>query len=112
MERTRTYLLAFLLAVAVGVTVTWAGGDDEEDIALNQVPQVVKDAALKAVPGIKLTGAEKETENGVVVYELKGAKDGGEYEIEINAKGEVLEIETDDDDDYDDDDDDDDEDDD
>jgi uncharacterized membrane protein YkoI len=82
-------------------------GDDEgvdEEIPLSEVPDIVKDAAMNAVPGLVLEEAERETEGDTVVYELEGEAAGKEYEIEVSAAGEVLEIELDDDDDDDDDD--------
>ena len=84
--------------------------DDEEEVEvpLDQVPSSVKAAALAALPGLVLKEAEMEIEDGVTVYELEGEVDGVEYEVEVTADGEVLEIERDDEDDEDDDDDDDD----
>ena len=70
--------------------------DDDEEIALSEVPEVVKAAALAAVPGIVLEEAEREVEDGVTVYCLEGAADGVEYEIEVSAEGKVLETEVDD----------------
>lgn len=80
--------------------------DDDEEIPLDQVPQVVKDAALAAVPGLVLEEAEKETENGVVLYCLEGAAGGKEYEVEVTENGTVVEVEDEGDDDDDDDEDD------
>jgi len=82
--------------------------DDDESIALSEVPAKVKEAAQNAVDGIVLTESEVEEEDGQLVYELEGKVDGKEYEIEVTADGQVLEIEEEDEDDDDDDDDDDD----
>ncbi|MHC4915645.1 MAG: PepSY domain-containing protein [Planctomycetota bacterium] len=98
---------ATFLAAALWVSAAGAG-ETEEKVPLSKVPEVVKAAALKAVPGIVLTGAEKEVENGKVVYELEGTVRGKKYEIEVTPEGKVLEVEEDDDDDDDDADDDDD----
>lgn len=81
--------------------------DVSEEIPLSDVPQHVKDAAIAAVPGLVLEEAEREHENGALVYEVEGKADGIEYEVEVNEDGTVLEIETDDDEDDEDDDDDD-----
>ena len=76
------------------------GDDDNEvEIPLSEVPEHVKAAALAAVPGIILEEAERETEDGRVVYGLEGEVDGREYEVEVSADGTVLEIEADDEDD-------------
>jgi hypothetical protein len=79
--------------------------DDDVEIPLDQVPEIVRRAALAAVPGIVLEEASLEIEDGVEVYELEGEADGVKYEIEVTADGEVLEIEQDDGDDGEDDDD-------
>jgi uncharacterized membrane protein YkoI len=77
--------------------------DKEEKIALDAVPQNVKDAALAAVPGLVLAGAEREVEKGVLHYDLEGKANGVSYEVEVTADGKVTEIEKEGDDDDDDD---------
>jgi hypothetical protein len=116
MKRTFT-LLTFCLALfsfgctqQSGGTAAFMDDEGEAEVALDQVPEAVMKAARAAVPGIVIEEAEREVENGVLVYELEGTANGKEYEIEVSADGKVLEIEEDDEDDDDDDDDDDDED--
>lgn len=87
-------LCCCLLAAAA-----FAAEEQEVEIALADVPQVVKDAAIAAVPGLVLSGAEQETEDGSIVYELEGVADGRTWEIEVSADGRVLEQELDQDDD-------------
>ena len=70
--------------------------EDEQEIALAEVPDAVMKAAQGAVEGIVLTEAEMEQEDGRVVYEVEGMADGQEYEMEITAAGEVLEVERED----------------
>ncbi len=97
-------LAVFVLAMMVPQFC--AAEETEEEIALDKVPKVVLDAAAKRLPGFTAKEAERETEDGVVVYELEGvASDGKEYEIEISAAGKVLEVEVEEKDDDDDDDD-------
>ena len=79
--------------------------DGEEKIPLDQVPANVMSAAQAAIPGLVLEEAERETEDGTVVYSLQGTADGEEYEVEVSAAGKVLEIEKEDDDEDDDNDD-------
>jgi hypothetical protein len=76
---------------------------EERDIALNEVPAVVSQAAIAAVPGLVLTGAEIEEENGASIYCLEGTANGETWEVEVSPSGQVLEIEQDDDDDEEDD---------
>ena len=73
-----------------------SGGDTA--VALADVPAHVKEAALKAVPGLVLTKAETEVENGVTIYDLTGTAGGKEHEVEVTANGTVQEIESGDDD--------------
>jgi len=81
---------------AGGKGVVKAGKDggkqeqQDERIALDKVPEVVKNAALKAVPGLTLTAAEKETKGSAVTYELKGTANGKTYEVTVSAEGKVL----------------------
>lgn len=79
------------------------GNEGEQEIALSDVPQAVKDAALAAVPGLQMSEAETELENGVRTNCIEGSADGKEYEIEISADGRVLEVEAEDEDEEDDD---------
>lgn len=68
-------------------------GDDEEDVALDQIPAAVRAAALARLPGLVLVSAEKETEDGVLVYGIAGTLNGKSYEVEVSAAGAVLEVE-------------------
>ena len=86
-------LLAMLSALMLLAAPSFA--DDEIEIPMNEVPELVLAAALYAMPGIKLSEAEYEMENGQQVYELEGELNGVEYEIEVSSTGEVLEIEED-----------------
>ncbi len=86
-------LLAILSALMLLAAPSFA--DDEIEIPMNEVPELVLAAALDAMPGIKLSEAEYEMENGQQVYELEGELNGVEYEIEVSSTGEVLEIEED-----------------
>lgn len=83
------------------------GDDDDDDkdddeaehelaVPVETVPAKVREAALAAVPGLKLTEAGVEA---VLIYELEGEAGGKEVEIEVTDEGDVLEIEHEDDDD-------------
>ncbi len=70
--------------------------DDDEaehelDIPLKAMPKKVMDAAKKAVRGIKLSEASVMS---VLVYEFEAVTGDRRYEIEVTAKGNVLEVET------------------
>jgi hypothetical protein len=77
-------------------------GDDENEVAvaLDQVPEAIKQAALAAVPGLVLKSAEKETEEGTLMYCLEGTAGGEAVEVEVRASdSSVVEIERGEDDD-------------
>jgi hypothetical protein len=78
---------------ALATTLLLARPDQDEKVALDAVPQNVKDAAVSAVPGLVLSAAEKEIEKGVLVYSLAGKAAGIAYEVEVTADGKVTEIE-------------------
>ncbi len=71
--------------------------DKDQKVALSDVPQAALEAAKTEVPGIVLTEATMEEEDGQRVYEVMGMADGKKYEIEVTAEGKVLEVETGDD---------------
>ena len=73
-------------------TSAWA----DKEIPLSEVPDIVMQAAMGAVEGIKFKEAEVEEEDGQTVYELEGKANGVEYEVEVSADGKVLEVEEDD----------------
>lgn len=90
-------------AIAVAAVVLLAGCESlgfkeaEQEISLSEVPEAIMAAATGAVPGIDISEAEIEMEDGKKVYELEGTANGSRYEIEISENGEILEIEEDED---------------
>ena len=86
-------LLAFLAGCGSENPVASGGA-----LAPSSTPNKVLDAANKAVPGGEVTGTAEEKEDGRTVYEVQKLVDGVEYEIEVTANGEVLEVEEGDDD--------------
>lgn len=71
-------------------------GDEEREVALDQVPAQVRAAATGAVAGFVIEEACSETEDGELIYCLEGHADGKEYEIDVSASGKVLEVESED----------------
>ena len=83
--------------------LSFAGCSSENPVASQTMapgsaPDVVLAAANEAVPGGTVTGIEEEEEGGQTVYEVQKLVNGVNYEIEVTADGEVLEIEEGDDD--------------
>ncbi len=77
----------------------------EVEIPLSVVPKKVIAAAKKAAPGIKLTEAEVEIQEGEINFTLEGTVKGEEVEVEVAVALKVVGTEIDEDDDDDDDDD-------
>jgi len=77
-------------------------GNDEDEheqkIPLSDIPAKVLKAANNAMAGGKVVEAEKEIDDGVIVYELKKIVNGVEYEIKVASDGTVKKVEKDDDD--------------
>ena len=64
----------------------------EKEVPISEVPKEAMQAAQQAAPGVALTEAEVEKENGQMVYTLEGKANGKEYKIEVTAEGKVLEV--------------------
>ncbi len=87
------------LAVITMLTLTLltACADNDTEIPLSEIPADVIAMIQNILPGISLSEAEKEIEDGTIIYELAGKLiDGKEYEIEITESGEIIKIELDD----------------
>jgi hypothetical protein len=67
--------------------------DDAKKLAPADLPQKIVQTVKARLPGAQITSAEKENENGGVVYDLE-MKDGGrKYEMDIKEDGTLVEIE-------------------
>ena len=91
-------LFLMMMVVCLSVVTGLMADDNEEKVALEDVPAVVTEAALAKLPGIVFSEAEKETKDGTVIYELEGTLDGKKYEIEVKEDGTVVKVEEEDDD--------------
>jgi hypothetical protein len=89
--------IAVVVVALVGAAAVAVKAAADEKMALEAVPQKLKDVAVAAVPGLVLEKAEREIEKGVVVYDLEGHAGGVRYEVEVTADGKVLEVEKGDD---------------
>lgn len=65
----------------------------EVDVPLDQVPKAVLDAIKAKFPHAKLTGAEKETDDGKTTYEVSLEHKEREYSVAVTADGRITEIE-------------------
>ncbi len=65
----------------------------EEKIAVDKLPKPVLDAAKAKFPEATIVGAEKESEDGKVVYEVGLTDKGQKVEMELTADGKIIVIE-------------------
>ena len=101
-RRSRRLLLA-LAACCASAVLGGCGEHDEppgltkQAVAFDDVPGTVRDAARKAVPGVKLDEAWKnlDREGKLHSYEVRGRNpaDGKIREVRVSLTGEVLESE-------------------
>jgi uncharacterized membrane protein YkoI len=84
------------------ITAASAWTDDKKDekkeekaekIAPDKLPQKIKDAINGRFPKAEITGAEKEKENGKIVYDIELKHEGRKYEMDILEDGTIIEIE-------------------
>jgi uncharacterized membrane protein YkoI len=64
-----------------------------EKIAPDKLPQKILKAVKDRFPDAKITSAEKEIENGEVVYDIELTNKGRKHEMDIKADGTVVQIE-------------------
>ena len=92
-----------LAAVAGLLTAaTLSSADDKKDdkkeekaekIAPDKLPQKIKDAIEGRFPKAEITSAEKEKEDGKIVYDIELKHEGRKYEMDILEDGTIIEIE-------------------
>ena len=86
-----TCALSLLAASVLSAAPARAAEKDKKSKA--DLPQKVKASLDRRFPGADLTAAEKETENGNVVFDLELKHEGRKYEMDVKEDGTILEIE-------------------
>src|SRR5712692_3063332 len=83
------------IAVLGLVLLATASLADEKSrkIASDKLPQKIKDSIKDRFPGAEVTSAEKENENGKVMYDIELKHEGRKYEMDIKEDGTIVEIE-------------------
>lgn len=67
--------------------------DDENDIAIDQVPEPARTALITLAGNAQITRAEREKENGILVYEAAWVTNGTKHEAAVTADGTLIEME-------------------
>ncbi len=87
-------LLVVVLGVVGGVAfAAWAGNVQEEEVTLDQVPEPARAALLTLAGDAKITKAEREKEDGILVFEAAWVTDGTKHEATVTADGTLIETE-------------------
>ena len=88
-------LLAYAVTGLVLAALTAAARADEkeEKIPLDKLPKAVRKAVKARFPEAKLLGAEKENENGKILYEVALKDKGHKLEATFTPNGKLVSIE-------------------
>jgi uncharacterized membrane protein YkoI len=86
-------LSSMALALLVATAPAALAEDKAEKIAPDKLPQKIKDAIKGRFPGAQVTSAEKEKENGEIVFDIELKHEGRKYEMDIKEDGTIAEIE-------------------
>jgi uncharacterized membrane protein YkoI len=84
---------ALLSVAALGLVGSLGVMALAEEVPLDKVPKAALDAVKAKFPGAKLTGAEKEKEDGKVVYEIALTLKDQKIEVHVTPEGKITEIE-------------------
>ncbi|MFH1458872.1 MAG: hypothetical protein ABIG64_00660 [Candidatus Omnitrophota bacterium] len=60
---------------------------------LSKLPAIIRKSVKQAKPGILIHDFSAEKDDGQLIYKVQGAVNFEKYEIDVNSKGEILEIE-------------------
>lgn len=66
---------------------------DEESITFEELPENVASIVNSLFPNLVPDEIERETEDGVTVYEIEGTDGDNEVSVEISESGEIVELE-------------------
>ena len=82
-----------LLTVA-SLTFGAAARADDEKVPLDKLPAKVKEAVKAKFPDAELVSAEKETDNGKVLYEVNLKVKKQVIDVTVTEDGKIVEVET------------------
>jgi hypothetical protein len=87
--------IGWLSVISVALLIAAGGGvrGDEEKIPLEKLPKAVVEALKERFPDAVLKSAEKENEDGKVIYDVALTHDGKKYEAGVTQEGEIATIE-------------------
>jgi len=77
----------------IGLSLTAFAADEPKKLAPKDPPAKITQTVNARLPGAQISSAEKETENGKVVYDLEITQKNLKYEMDIQEDGTLIEIE-------------------
>ncbi len=96
MRRRRSGIVSMGVGIAVLLLAAVSlghGGDEEEAVALDKVPQPILESVSARFPGAAVREAAKETEQGKLVYEISIRDKGQDVDVTLAPDGRILVIE-------------------
>jgi Putative beta-lactamase-inhibitor-like, PepSY-like len=90
----RMLTLGIVAALVLGISGRFdSTRADEEKVALDKVPQAIKDGVKKRFPNSEIKGASKETEGGKTSYEITIKNEGRAIDVTLTPEGVISGIE-------------------
>jgi uncharacterized membrane protein YkoI len=93
MCRTMGWCAVVAVAGLIALGAAAVADDKAEKLSPDKLPKAVADAIKARFPDGKVTSAEKETEDGKVVYDIELTVGGVKYEADIHEDGTIVEVE-------------------
>jgi len=90
MNIVRSSLIAVICLAFSSVT----RADDEEKVPLDKLPAKIKEAVKAKFPDAEQVSAEKEKEDGKILFEVNVKNKGKVVEITLTEDGKIVELET------------------
>jgi uncharacterized membrane protein YkoI len=82
------------LAAVVALTAALARADDgEEKVPVDKLPKAVTDAIKDKYPGAELVSATKDTDDGVVTYDVTIKHKKQERDVTLTPEGKIVQVE-------------------
>jgi uncharacterized membrane protein YkoI len=79
--------------LCLGACTTTQAADEARKLQKGEIPGKIMAAINDRFPGADVTSAEKENEDGKIVYDIELKHEGRKYEMDIHDDGTIVEIE-------------------
>src|SRR5579859_7236838 len=92
-ERNMKKITSLIGAGVLGISLAAFAADEPKKLSPKDLPAKIMQTVDSRLPGAKVASAEKETENGKVVFDLEMTQGGLKYEMDVQEDGTLAEIE-------------------